>query len=285
MRKMMLVVMVVALVALVSVAAHAGARAFSGARTLGMGLTRVGLAGSSTAFIDNPGALPTVQTWGMSLSPWPARVTGTATIDSESGSDRYSIAGSARNTAGTQGFGAGWASIDAAYSDTDIFSVGYGAELCLCGLMCGLSANYQSWESSGSMGPEQLGSNDNTWFDIGLFKQYSLPLNTWSIGLVARDITDEFGSGPTFDVGASVQLPTGLVLAADLVDVSDEVNSVLNLGAEWPLPLSPVVVRAGLADGDFTAGAGYRFGNWEIGAAWADFDWGDETVVSATGCF
>jgi len=284
MRKLTMVMMVAALVGLMCAAAYASGGGFRDARVLGMGLVRVGLPGGSTAFSDNPGALPTVQTWGMRLSPWPARVSGTATIDSESDGDRYSIAGSARNTAGTQGLGAGWATVDGTYSDLDLFGIGYGA-MCPCGLMGGVSLNYQSWDTSDGMSTEQNGSDDNTWFDVGLFKQFELPLSTWSLGLVARDVTDEFGTGPTFDVGAAVELPTGLRIGADLVDATDEVNTVVNLGAEWPLPLSPIVVRAGLADGDFTAGAGYRISNWEIGAAWADFEGGDETVVSATGCF
>ncbi len=284
MRKATMLVMVMALLTLMCAAAHASGGGFRDARVLGMGLTRVGLPGSSTTFSDNPGALPTVQTWGLSLSPWPARVSGTATVDSESDGDRYGIAGSARNAAATRGFGAGWATFDGTYIDEDLFGIGYGC-VCCCGIMGGVSLYHRTWETSDQMSTEQNGSGDNTWFDVGFFHQFDLPLNTWSVGVVARDVTDEFGSGPTWDLGVSVELPTALLIGADLVDVTDETNSVLNVGAEWPIPLSPVVVRAGLADGDFTAGAGYRIGNWEIGAAWADFEFGDEAVVGATGCF
>ncbi|MBD3291440.1 MAG: hypothetical protein GF393_00840 [Armatimonadia bacterium] len=105
------------------------------------------------------------------------------------------------------------------------------------------------------------------------------------MGLVARDVTDEFNTGVTWDVGASIVLPSGLLLGADLVDATVEIDSLVRIGAEYPLQQSPVIVRAGLNDGDPTVGAGYVFDGFEVAAAWADYDWDDEFVVSVLGSF
>lgn len=286
-RALSLIMVVVTLVALTVATAQAGgagSAVFRDARVVGMGVARVGVPGNSTAVSDNPAALPTLRTFGMNLSPWPMQVGGSATVDTDLSYDRYSLTGALRNPAGTQGFGFGYQYYDGEHVDTDIYAAACALQLCACGLLGGATLYYQQNDLN-QMSAEQAGGGDNTWIDIGFMKRFQLPLQSWAVGLVARDVTEEFGAGTTFDVGASVELPTHLLIAADVIDVTDEVNSVINVGAQWPVPLTPLTVRAGLADGDFTLGAGYTLLNWEIGAAYADFDGGAETIVSIVGCF
>ncbi len=285
MRALTLMIVITVLVGLTVATAYAGGSTiFRDARVLGMGLTRVGVPGSSTAVSGNPAALPTLRTFGMNLSPWPMQVGGAATVDTDLNYDRYSLTGAVRNPAGTQGFGFGYQHYNGQYVDSDTYAAACALELCACGLLAGATLYYEQYDVN-QMSAEQAGGDDNTWLDIGLMKRFELPLQSWAVGVVARDVTEEFGAGMTFDVGASVELPTDLLIAADIVDVTDEVNSVVNLGAQWPVPLTALTVRAGLADGDFTLGAGYTVMNWEISAAYGDFDWGAETVVSIVGCF
>ncbi len=280
MRTLTLTIMVVALVGLF--AASAGAD-FPGTRVMGMGFARVGVADGSSAFLDNPAGLPRIHTFGMRLSPWPIRASANMSVDSDV--DRYSILGSARNSASTQGFGAGYWRSESANWEVNYYGAGYGAELGLFGLTGGLSAVWQDMTYTGMM-PDQNGLNDQfTVVNAGLMKQFPGPLSTWKVGLLARDLADELGNGITFDVGASVRLPPGLLLAADINDIADESDTSLNIGAEWPLPMTPFTVRAGLVDDEFTAGAGYTVGNWEVNAAWVDAAGDGEAVVGVTGCF
>lgn len=268
--KPLVTVSVIALLLAVLVTTAAASEVID-ARVFAMGGVRAGLANGASAFLDNPAGLPDVNTFGPRLSPWPVIVSGTTSLDADV--DVWSVLGAVHNTARTQGVGGGIWHASGAGSDTDFFGAGYGFDL---------------WGPATSLGVSvvrQDGNGSATVFNVGVMQRIEDPINTWRIGLVARDVTDEWGNGPTFDLGASVDLPGGLLVAADLVDLTDEVDSRVNLGAQWNLPLTSLILRAGSADGDLTAGVGYRIGGLEISGAWADFDGGDEFQVSATGCF
>lgn len=272
------VVVVVLLAALVTAAAASEA---TDARVLAMGGVRAGLANGASSFLDNPAGLPDVDTFGLRLSPWPMIVSGSTTLDADV--DMWSVLGAGRNQAGTQGVGAGFWHASAPGWDADFIGAGYGLDLFGPDTALGIAVIHQ--DRTSTVTPVQNGDGDATVFNLGVMKRLSDPVNTWRVGLVARDVTDEWGNGPTFDLGASVDLPAGLLVAADLVDLTDEVDSRVNLGAQWAIPLTSVLVRAGLADGDLTAGVGYRVSGFELSAGWADFAGGDEFQVSATGCF
>lgn len=250
------------------------------ARVTAMGGVRAGLANGASAFLDNPAGLPDVDTFGTRLSPWPIMVSGSTTLDADV--DVWSILGSARNSARTQGIGAGIWHADADAWDADFIGAGYGLELLGPDTSLGISV-YQR-DRSASAGPAQDGDGDATVFSVGLMKRFEGRINNWRLGAVVRDITDEL-DGPTVDVGASIELPAGWLVAADLVDLTDEVDTRFNAGAQWRVPMTSWALRAGLADGDLTVGLGYRISNFELSGAWADFEGGDEFQVSATGCF
>jgi len=271
-------VVVVLLAALITAAAASEA---TDARVFAMGGVRAGLANGASSFLDNPAGLPDVDTFGLRLSPWPMIVSGSTTLDADV--DTWSVLGAGRNQAGTQGLGAGFWHASGAGWDSDFIGAGYGLDLFGPDTALGIAVIRE--DRTTTMLPEANGDGDATVFNVGVMKRISDPINSWRVGLVARDVTDEWGNGPTFDLGASVDLPAGLLVAADLVDLTDEVDSHLNLGAQWAVPLTSVLVRAGLADGDLTAGLGYRVSGLEFSAGWADFEGGDEFQVSATGCF
>ena len=260
--------MIVLVVAVFAVLGTAVASDFSDARTMTMGFARVGVADGASAFTDNPAGLPHLQTFGLRVSPWPSRLAGTATFNDESS---YGAHYAARNAAGSMGWGAGIWHTEA--GDTDSIGGGIGGDIGV-------------WDLTGGVAVvNRQNGDDLTVMDLGLMKEFSLPLNTWRAGVVARDVTDEMGSGTIFDIGASVKLPTGLLLAADITDVTDEVASAVNLGVECPIPLTGITLRGGLADGDLTIGAGYTIANWELTAGWLNLDSGEQAVVGVTGCF
>lgn len=250
------------------------------ARVTAMGGVRAGLANGASAFLDNPAGLPDVDTFGTRLSPWPLLVSGSTTLDADV--DVWSILGSARNSGRTQGFGGGIWHADAASWDADFIGAGYGADLLGRDTAIGISVYHADGNSDSA--PATIIDGNATVFSIGLMKRFEDPVNNWRVGAVVRDITDELG-GPIVDVGASVDLPAGLLVAADLVDLTDEFETQFNVGAQWAVPMTAFLVRAGLNDGDLTAGIGYRISNFEVSGAWADFDAGDEFQVSATGSF
>ncbi len=282
MRRLTSMVMVLALACLLP--AVAGELDLD-ARLMGMGFTRVGVADGADAFLSNPAGLPFVRTFGTSdASPSSSVASATASVDE--GADRWAVSWSGRSNVATQGWGAGtWAS-SSSYTRARGVAVGYGALLCLCAdFTGGITLSHQSWQQR-DMYPDQFGlDSENTWFDLGLMKRFTGDAQTWKVGLVANDVTDEFGGGVVFDFGASVELPNGLLIAADVNDITEEFDTTLNVGAEYPVPDSGAVLRAGLADEDFTAGAGYRWQNWEVGAAWLDLPGDDRAVVSFIGCF
>ena len=125
MRSLVTITAALALVAMFTTAAFT--QEATDARVTAMGGVRAGLAHGASAFLDNPAGLPYVDTFGTRLSPWPIMVSGSTTLDADI--DVWSILGSARNSARTQGIGAGIWHADADTWDADFIGVGYGLEL------------------------------------------------------------------------------------------------------------------------------------------------------------
>ncbi len=273
MRNAYWLVMTVALV--VVMVAPAGAQT---ARSLAMGNAGVGVADDSVAWSQNPAGLPYLQPAPITLSPFPSHISGTIDLDSDV--DTLGLNYSARLKGRTAGWGIGYWKMDMGNSDTDNLGAGYGMPFGQRGMSWGVALRRVETTSSGSQ-VEQVSSTSNDKFvgDIGVMFRQSLPVSDLKVGLVARDVTDQFQS--TFDLGASVDLPAGVLVAADIVDITDEADTQFNIGAEWKPPLlSAVVVRGGLADGDVTLGAGYDLGMIQVSLSWQDLD--ADSLTSAT---
>lgn len=275
MRTMLVVIVVVAVVALPAVA-----------QTPRMDATGGGFAGTSvdeTGSFNNPAGLPLLQTFGTQISPWPSRASLNALVDGPDDYNMYSAFYAGRSADNNSGWGAAYMRSENGYEE-DSFSLGYGQQVG-DGLTAGASLFYQSWDSD-ALQVEQVGDMDDDLlsFDIGAIYRKQMPMNTWRFGLWVEDLADEYG-GPFFNVGAAVELPAGVDIAATAFDLSDEVDSVFGVGAEWEVPMSPVVVRAGNFDGDFSAGGSYRWTNFSLDLAWIDGENDDWFTAGVTGCF
>ncbi|MEA3400853.1 MAG: hypothetical protein U9R79_06340 [Armatimonadota bacterium] len=267
MKKLIPVVMILALACGVA-AASVTVQNF---RISAMGMADVGLADDDAAFASNPAGIPYIKVYGPRISPWPSRVSGTFSMDGDV--DSFGAFYSVRNAASTQGWGVGYWNADSGAADVDGFGGGYGVELS-GGLSGGVSLLHTT------------NASDQTVVNVGGMYRVDAPMSSWSYGALLRDLTDESGAGPMCDLGASVTLPSGLLVTGELQDVTDEVDTVFNVGAEWPMPMTAFTIRGGAADGDLTLGVGYRLTSWEIGAAWLDSDGGDDQwLIGAAGSF
>lgn len=238
-----------------------------------------------TGSFNNPAGLPLLQTFGTNVSPWPTRASINALIDGPSDFDQYSAFYASRAADNANGWGAAYMRSENGF-ESDAFSLGYGHNL-ENGFTVGASLFHESMDVDNSIiGTEQIGGIDDdvTSFDLGAIYRREIALNAWRFGLVLEDVADEYG-GPFFHVGAGVELPAGVDLAATFFDVSDEVDSTLGIGAEWQVPMSPVVVRAGNFDGDFSAGAAYMWENFSLDVAWIDGENDDWVSAGITGSF
>ena len=274
MRSMILVTLLIGIGALLATPAAAQT-----ARNCAMGEIGVGLADDSTAFISNPAGLPGITTFGQSISPWPSRVAAVASVDADW--DRFGAWYTARDRDQTTGWGAGYWRHDFGALEIDSLGAGFGMVIGDSGLSAGVNLVNENQDPGAG-----LADLTATFFDLGvMYRRDDLLANHWRVGAVVRDLSDESGVGPWFDVGASVTMPTGLIVGLDVLDVTDEIGTVVNIGAEMPIPLTDLLVRAGAVDGDPTVGFGYRRDNWEFSASYRNLDAGDETAIGLTGCF
>ncbi|MFW5866772.1 MAG: hypothetical protein ACOCX2_03080 [Armatimonadota bacterium] len=271
MTKLRTTVLMIAVVALVAMPAFA----FEGlmAQTPRMDATGGAFTSVSvdeTASSNNPAGLPLLQTFGTTVSPWPSRASLNVLVDGPADIDMYSAFYAGRSSDNTTGWGATYSHLEND-ADTDNLALGYGQRIGE-GLTAGLAVAHMS------------NGDDATSFNLGGIYRREIALNAWRFGLLARDLADEYG-GPFVDLGAAVELPVGVDVAATLFDVTDEVDSRLAIGAEWDVPMTEFIVRAGNNDGDFSAGAAYQWSNFELGVAWMDRANDDWFTAGVTGSF
>ena len=253
------------------------------ARSLAMGNTGVGVANDSVAWSQNPAGLPYLQPAPITLSPIPSHVSGT--IDLGSDVDSLGLNYSARLKGRTAGWGVGYWKMEMGNSETENLGAGYGMTFGQGDMSWGVALGRIETTTGGTQTTQaSSASNDEFVADIGVMLKRSLPASDLKVGLVARDVTDQFQT--TFNVGASLDLPAGVLVAADIVDITDEAETQFNLGAEWKLPLlSAVTLRGGLADGDVTVGAGYSLGMVEVSLSWQNLDFDDLTSATVSAAF
>ena len=299
MRNTYLVAIAVVLVAVAVVPAFAQT-----GRSMAMGDAVVGVADDSAAWGQNPAGLPHVTAAETSVSPIPSHVSGTVDIGSDL--DVLGLDYSARSPDAKYGWGAGYWTLEYSTSvqsatvglEVTEWGAGFGSRFGEQGLSWGVALNRSELTLSASGSTTDAAaistkfniisgrrtsastSFDETLFDVGLMLRRTLPVNDLKVGLVARDVSDEVQT--TYDMGVGVRLPLGLLIAADMHDVTDEFDSSFHLGAECPIPTLPALrVRAGSSDGDFCYGVGYSFGNVEVSLARQEADVEDMTAATA----
>ncbi len=286
MRSLTLLAVTLGLIALVAAPALA-----QNVRTTAMGETSVGLADDSDALFYNPAGLPWVNTEGLDDydgydgydGSWESAASVVGSVDADW--DRFGISYAGHDADMRQGIGAGYDFWDFDGSETSTFGAGYGMQIGESAFAVGVAVLFETHEFD--MTAEQTGVDDDlTFINLGLmYRNMDENMNEWRAGFLVNDIAEDSSPAPIYDLGASVRTPDGLILALDVNDVSDEIDTWVNVGAEYPIPETDAIVRAGLLDGDFTAGVGYRFDTWEVGVAYQDLDATEETSIGVAGVF
>lgn len=235
------------------------------ARYFGMGGAGIAASDDAGALDFNPANLASLETgepadqygyWGAQDGAWAWQGIGTFELSGDLDYMAINIAG--LNELNNWGLGVSFKDFD--LFDEQVWTLGAGFRL--------------------GEGPYSVGASlvrlDNsvseTLFNIGglytMDRPGMLPIR---IGATISDITDEIG-GPFFNVGAAIPLAEGRVkLAIDVLDITDEVDTLFNIGAEAALA-NGWIARVGSLDGDLSLGAGYKYGKWNLDAAWVDFD-------------
>ena len=237
------------------------------ARQMGMGGVGVAAADDAGAINYNPANLaslniaPPAGQYDPYTRPWNWQLAGTAEVGGELDFWAAHLAGS--NPQSNWGVGASFQSISES-SSYDWWLAGAGAQL-----------GGSNWQWGVSVMDADIYGGETT-FNVGLLHTRQLPAGPpLRVGLTVEDVTDELNVGPFFNVGVAYPLMVSgdqqLLLAADLLDATDEINSIINVGMEFQ-PCANWAVRGGLIDTDYaTAGLGYKGGAWQVDVAWQEW--------------
>lgn len=237
-------------------------------RQLGMGNAATAVADDGGAWFQNPAGLGGLNINCEEGKAWANDIIGFA---GDSNDSFFGATWSGFQPAKAQGFGAGY--IDG--GNTKIFGGGFG----------------MNWKDSPFSVGANLAWNDpdagdsDVFFALGgMYKFAREDADPVRVGLVINDLFDQSDFGPFFNAGVAWPVNERFLVAVDIVDLTDEIDTEFNFGAEYLFgDQYEWAVRAGAADGDLTLGAGYAFANnWRIDAAYADTD-GDSTWTVGAG--
>ncbi len=265
------------------------------ARSLAMGNAVVAVADDSAAWLQNPAGLPYLMTCETSRSPWPSRLSATTDLGLEV--DTIGVNFSARERAGRQGVGGGYwhlgdYELNPALSlSIERFGSGYGARVGE-NLSVGVAVAEldMQWDFAQMIYPQQspeaiaIYSGKETIIDLGLMYRRVGAWGEAKAGAVVRDVADNMKT--TLDIGVAYRTAGGLLVTAEMRDATDEVDGMVNLGAEYRPPQAPeLTLLAGLADGDTTYGAGHDFMPWSVSVSRQHLDFATETAITLCASF
>jgi hypothetical protein len=241
------------------------------ARYSGMGGVGVAAADDNGAINFNPANLGALNIASDAAADtededWDWQVGGT--IEAAGELDYWAVHLAGNNPSKGRGFGASFHSTDAPASIVaDWWLAGIGSRLCDSPWHIGLSVLESDEDLYG----------DETILNFGLlYKCESDSERPIRAGLTVEDLTEELDSvGPFLNLGVAVPFTCGGgegLVGVDLLDATDEVESLLNVGVELRTRQS-WAFRAGLVDSDrLTVGAGYDGGEWRADVSWAEED-------------
>lgn len=255
------------------------------ARALGMGQAQTALASDAAAWMYNPAGLA----WLPQASPQGKAsqlIVGFGQVDTSDivGEDTTIYHLHAASPVG--GPTAGWAAgaVRFALLDAEMTTLGggFGARF----------GKAQGWSWGASLSQVEvdvsgLGSSSDTFLDAGVILG-GLPVGkqgaqggTLRIGAVWRDLLGE-SDATILDAGAAL-IGTGYVVDVDILDVTNDVDQTVNVGAELEFGKG-LVGRVGSLDGDLTVGAGLRTAAFQLDFAYAQLADGDTpaTMLSFT---
>lgn len=229
-------------------------------RAVGMGGAAIGVADDGGAWFENPAGLgalnapcPEGKQWGHDVIGAFGRVDDTSLVG---------ITWSGWQPEKKLGVGAGWVNVE---DTANVFGAGVGIGIKESPFSVG--ANFVVVDPDG-------GDTTTLWNAGVMYRVLREEKGPIRLGLTVTDISDEIG-GAFWNVGVGVPVTDKLLAAVDVLDITDEIDTMVNGGveytagkeAEWKL-------RAGLVDtGDdheLTLGVGYK----KPDAKWrADFGW------------
>lgn len=231
-----------------------GASAYS-PRTLGMS-AGIATVNDAAAWSINPAALATLR----NMTPAEGKTYASdimAVFGNNDDFDTEALTWSGWYCPDKVGIGAGYIDLSNTYHS---FGAGVGKRWGNTPLTVGANFEYLNG----------LGTSE-TFFNVGLNYDWTCGLRT---GLVVEDVTARADDSPLFDFGAAWGFGK-LLLAADVMDITDQINTTISGGAEYALT-DALKIRAGLFDSgdghDLSAGLGYSFGTWRIDAAYQNLD-------------
>jgi hypothetical protein len=259
-----------------------------------MGGAVIGVADDGAAWMQNPAGLAALNVPVMEGKIWGADAIGTYAnmddideFDSSTSSDAWGINISGYQPAKGVGFGGG-------YSDAvDIASIwGLGAGMAIKDSPFSLGLNFVDYSAdSGPITGAQvlIGDDDATMVSLGalyrVMREEGAPVR---LGLVVQDLFGDSHNGPFFNLGVAWPATPDLLVAVDVLDITDETNlgPYFNAGLELRAgKMKQWAVRAGLTDTDdtdFTVGAGLNLEKWRLDAAYADIADGMWAISAAT---
>lgn len=264
------------------------------ARSLAMGNAVVAIADDSAAWLQNAAGLPWVQPCGYACGDATSRLSFTTDLGSDV--DTVGVNYSARDQQQRSGWGAGYWDLGKyelapmVALSIERYGAGYGArateDLTWGGAVAQVDFDWtlpQMILPAVSMDSISAYQGNEIIVDLGLMYRRQMGTSDVKWAVVGRDVLDNMQF--TIDAGVSAA-NDGVLVAAELRDATDEVDSMFNIGAEWrPERLPRLTILGGLADGDATYGLGWDFDRWAVSLARQHLDYGTETAVSLAGSF
>ncbi len=240
------------------------------ARWAGMGGTGIAAANDAAAIDFNPANLPNMQFDSVDMGG-PLTWGGTATYGGGMDDD-LSLKVGAVGEGGKWGAGLGYERPSGSGWHSNIYGLGYGA---VCGprWSWGVSATRDEWDS-----------RSETWVNAGAL--YAIPQPQGApikVGLIISNILEDNNDPRMYNLGVAVPIGEKILLAADYWDLTDE-----DWWKHWNCGVEVAVapewcVRVGRFDEDFTTvGAGFRQGRLSLDAAYIDFPWEEQWLVSGS---
>lgn len=236
------------------------------ARAQGMGSTGIGVANDNAAWFQNPAGLGAFGIAAKEGNSWANDINGTFATNSE---DVWGFTWSGAKSAANWGVGAGY--LD--YDGGSVFGAGAGMQWKDTPLSLGL--NVVRFDEDEEILGTSFGEGSATLVNLGLMYRFEqedkAPIR---VGVVALDVADEWG-GPVWGAGVLWPATAELGIAVDVIDIFDRMGdgALINAGAEYAFR-DDITGRIGVVDEDgshaLTLGAGYKWGDYRLDAAWQD---------------
>lgn len=233
-------------------------------RAIGMGGAAIGVADDAAAWLENPAGLPSLNVPCPEGKDWGHDIIGA--FANVSDTDIFGVTWSGMKPSDGLGVGAGFLDIE---DGGNVFGAGAGYAFRNSPFSVGANLAFLNPE----VGDDQTVVNAGAMYRV--MRTDRAPIK---IGLTVNDITDEIG-GAFWNVGVGIPVTEKLLVAIDVNDISDEIDTTVNGGVELTLGnQNEWKVRAGAIDtGDdheLTLGVGYKKpdANWRADFGFANFD-------------